>query len=157
MPRPVLKKINLVDVITRAIQLNKFSNKDIKFSFLNQNKSVLIKGDEDQIYRVFINLIKNSIESIYEKSLKMQDIKGKIDVEILSNSNYIYVNLNDNGIGFNNIDIKKISTPYYTTKKDGTGLGLSIVTKIISDHDAEIIFSNSSDGAKIRLTFQRIK
>ena len=157
MPRPVFKKISLTDVITRAIQLNKFSNKNIKFIFSNQNKNIYINGDEDQIYRVFINLIKNSIESIYEKSLKMQDIKGKIDVEILPNSTYIYVNLNDNGIGFNNIDIKKISTPYYTTKKDGTGLGLSIVTKIINDHDAEISFSSSSEGAKVRIIFQRIK
>ena len=157
MPRPVFKKISLTDVITRAIQLNKFSNKNIKFIFSNQNKNIYINGDEDQIYRVFINLIKNSIESIYEKSLKMQDIKGKIDVEILPNSTYIYVNLNDNGIGFNNIDIKKISTPYYTTKKDGTGLGLSIVTKIINDHDAEISFSSSGEGAKVRIIFQRIK
>ena len=157
MPRPVFKKINLYEVISRAIQLNKFSNKEIKFSFLNQDKNIYINADEEQIYRVFINLIKNSIESINEKSLKMQHIKGKIDVEISSNNTYIYINLNDNGIGFNNIDIKKISTPYYTTKKDGTGLGLSIVTKIINDHGAEIIFSNSNEGAEIKLIFQRLK
>ena len=157
MPRPVFKKINLFSVISRAIQLNKFSNKNIKFNLSAEKKNIFIKCDEDQIYRVFINLIKNSIESINENSLKMQDIKGKIDVEISLNTSYIYVNLSDNGIGFNNIDIKRISTPYYTTKKDGTGLGLSIVTKIINDHDAEIIFSNSGKGAKVKIIFQKIK
>ncbi len=53
----------------------------------------------------------------------------------------------DNGTGFN--DTKNITRPYYTTKKDGTGLGLPIVTKIISEHNAEISFSNNSKGAEI--------
>ena len=53
MPRPVFKKINLFSVISRAIQLNKFSNKNIKFNLSAENKNIFIKCDEDQIYRVY--------------------------------------------------------------------------------------------------------
>ena len=55
----------------------------------------------------------------------------------------------DNGSGFN--DIKNITKPYYTTKKDGTGLGLPIVTKIINEHNGDINFIKKSNGAKIEI------
>ena len=133
------------------------SDKNIKFSFDKNKNNILVYGDENQLYRVFLNLIKNSMESINEKRLKIPDIKGKIDVEIVSNSTYICINLTDNGVGFESVNIKKITAPYFTTKKNGTGLGLSIVTKIISDHDGQINFQNNKNGAKVEIIFQRDK
>ena len=45
-----------------------------------------IKGDSDQLYRVFLNLIKNSIEAIEEKKQKDKNLQGKILVEIDRNN-----------------------------------------------------------------------
>ena len=59
---------------------------------------MLIKGDEEQLYRVFINLIKNAEESINEKRQKNPQFKGKIDIDIQLNNDYILIQL----IGFNN-------------------------------------------------------
>ena len=55
----------------------------------------------------------------------------------------------DNGSGFN--DIKNITKPYYTTKKDGTGLGLPIVSKIIKEHNGDINFLKNPKGAQIEI------
>ena len=55
----------------------------------------------------------------------------------------------DNGMGFN--DIKSITKPYYTTKKNGTGLGLPIVSKIINEHNGDINFIKKSNGAGIEI------
>ena len=55
----------------------------------------------------------------------------------------------DNGSGFS--DIKNITKPYYTTKKDGTGLGLPIVSKIINEHKGEITFLKNPKGAEIEI------
>ena len=49
------------------------------------------------------------------KKRKRTDFKGKIDVDIEENSDYIDIKLSDNGIGIK--DIKKAMTPYFTTKK----------------------------------------
>ena len=76
---------------------------------------------------------------------------GKINIEIIDDSDYIYVNVIDNGIGFEKIDKKQMLSPYFTTKKSGTGLGLAIVTKIISDHNSLIDFYSTNDGAKITI------
>ena len=100
----------------------------------------MISWDEDQLYRVFIKLIKNADESIIEKINKDPNYKGKIDIEIIDNNDYIVILITDNGEGIS--DKKKAMTPYYTTKKSGTGLGLPIVNKIINEHSGELVIKN---------------
>ena len=151
MPKPVLKKIDLNSIILRAINLHKLSDEDINFIFSKKNKLNNIKGDEEQLNRVFINLIKNSIESIQDKKSKNVDFKGKINVDIKQDSDYIYVTIIDNGVGFDQIDKTKMLTPYFTTKKKGTGLGLAIVSKVVSDHNSTILFNSEKGGAKVEI------
>tara|TARA_B100000941_G_C28506848_1_gene557914 strand:+ start:2617 stop:4389 length:1773 start_codon:yes stop_codon:yes gene_type:complete len=151
MPRPVFKKVNLYDIVKRAVDLSKLSSKS-EINLKVKTKYLLIDGDQEQLNRVFINLIKNSEESIIEKGNKNPKFRGKIDIEIDDNNDYIVVNLIDNGTGM--LDTKKALTPYYTTKQKGTGLGLPIVSKIISEHSGEFLISNQKkDGVKINISF----
>ena len=64
MPKPIFKNTDLKEIISRAITLHNFSNKNINFNFLCENEKIFIDADQEQINRVFINLIKNSVESI---------------------------------------------------------------------------------------------
>ena len=90
MPRPILKKLNIVDLIKKSLDFIKMTSKNsIKLNF--ENKNLYINGDEDQLNRVFINLIKNSEESFLEKKAKNQDFTGKIDIEINKNNDYIFL------------------------------------------------------------------
>ena len=155
MPKPVLKKINLNNIILRALNLYELSEPDIKFMLLKIKKSNFVKGDEEQLNRVFINLIKNSIESIHEKRSKNVDFKGKINVDIKDDNDYIYVTVEDNGLGFDQVNEEKMLAPYFTTKKDGTGLGLAVVGKIISDHNGTILFSSIDNGAMVEITIPK--
>ena len=136
MPRPIMKKINLNSIIERSIKFLKVSLKSEVHFKKNKNENI-IKGDEDQLYRVFINIIKNAEESINEITNKKADYKGKIDIDIFKNNDYIITVIKDNGEGIS--DTKKAMTPYFTTKKYGSGLGLPIVNKIISEHSGEFI------------------
>ena len=114
--------------------------------FTNKN-AIFINGDEDQLKRVFINLIKNSEEAFEEILKKNNNFKGNIDIEINNNNDYIVCRLTDNGPGIT--DAKKAMTPYFTTKKTGTGLGLPIVTKIINEHAGSISIKNKKKGKGI--------
>jgi len=151
MPKPILKKVDLNKLIAGSLNLHKLSQIDTNIIFSKGKLPYIINGDEEQLNRVFINLIKNSIESINEKKSRNVGFKGKIDVDIKEDSDYIYVTIIDNGMGFHKVDKTKMLTPYFTTKKKGTGLGLAIVTKIISDHNSTILFNSIKDGAKVEI------
>ena len=151
MPLPILKKINILEIVNRSIEFYKMSNKDLKIELKNSSKEkYFINGDNEQLHRVFLNLIKNSIEAIQEKKQKVTNLQGKINIEIIKNNEYIVIKMLDNGTGFN--DIKNITKPYFTTKRDGTGLGLPIVTKIINEHKGDIYFTKNSKGAEIDIS-----
>ena len=148
MPRPIFKKINLIEIINQSVDFVKMSSKN-EINITSQQKEIIIEGDTDQLNRVFINLIKNSEESFIDKMKKKPNFKGKIDIEILSNNDYIVVRLKDNGTGIS--DTKKVMTPYFTTKSKGTGLGLPIVSKIINEHSGDFLLKNKKDGAGINI------
>ena len=154
MPKPILKKINLYKVINDSLDLMKINDDSITINFKCSDK-IFITADSEQINRVFINLIKNSIESLNEKRQKGTDFDKKIIIEINEINDYIEILIIDNGTGFKNKNISEVSKPYFTTKKNGSGLGLSIVVKIINDHNGTIDFLDYDKGAKIKLTFPR--
>ena len=156
MPKPILKKVDLNKIISRSFNLHELSEPGISFVFSKVKFLSYIKGDEEQLNRVFLNLIKNSIESIYDKRSRTVDFKGKINIDITGDNDYIYVTIIDNGVGFEHVDKKKMLTPYFTTKKNGTGLGLAVVSKIISDHNGVILFNSIDNGAKVLITIPKV-
>ncbi len=153
MPKPILKKNNLIKLLVQNIKLLSEVNKSIEIDLNKNDEEILLECDKEQISRVFINLIKNSIESIEQKIEKNPDFKKKISIDILSNNDHILISIEDNGVGFDKNNIDEILNPYYTTKKNGTGLGLSIVNKIINDHKGELKFIPINNGAKIQIRF----
>ncbi len=155
MPKPLFKKNDLIEIIKSNIDLLKKIDISIKINFKNSNEKIFFLSDYEQLSRVFLNLIKNSIESIQEKVKKTSNISKIIDIEITEIRDYITINIIDDGIGFSNIDAKELIKPYFTTKEKGTGLGLSIVNKIINDHNGSIEFKNFHNGAKVKIILNK--
>ena len=72
MPKPIFKKTNVKKILNDSINLMKTNNNDIEIN-LTCSENLFINSDKEQMSRTFINLIKNSIESINEKSQKNPD------------------------------------------------------------------------------------
>ena len=157
MPKPILKNNNLFNIIDDNLKLLKTLDENIEIDLISKKKEIFYRSDNEQLSRVFFNLIKNAIESVQEKCLEITNTKGKISIEINDYDDYIEFTIKDNGKGFKNLEnIKKILNPYFTTKKKGTGLGLAIVNKIINDHNGSIKFANLNDGAKVTVKFLKV-
>lgn len=122
---------HLNEIIQETLVLFKEAHKEVRFDFTPQDLPVL-NLDRDQMKRVMINLIKNSLAAIEKE--------GEIRVQTSYDPKLQMVRLevSDDGCGISDEDKGKLFEPYYSTKKSGTGLGLTIVNAIIADHNGYI-------------------
>ena len=157
MPKPIFQKNNLIELLKENINLLSELDNSIEITFNNKLQKLYLESDKEQLSRVFLNLIKNSIESIQEKAQNNNNCSKKITIELNDQNDHIHLSIIDTGVGFSYLksNIKDILNPYFTTKKNGTGLGLSIVNKIINDHNGNINFIPINDGAKIEILFKK--
>tara|TARA_B110000037_G_scaffold111048_1_gene128232 strand:+ start:26 stop:1807 length:1782 start_codon:yes stop_codon:yes gene_type:complete len=155
MPKPILKDNNLVTLAKDNIKLINELDNTILINFSSSSDNIILNSDNEQLSRVFLNLIKNSIESIQERKSHNLNFKGVINVSLDENISDIDFIIIDNGLGFKMLtkNIKDVLNPYFTTKKQGTGLGLAIVNKTINDHNGSIEFFPIKNGAKIKINF----
>ena len=153
MPNPIKKSNNLKKLIEDSISLYKLSEKKVIFNLVYSSTQDVFKFDLNQISRVLINIIKNSLESIHEKQELDKNLQGKINILIENNNDFIYIIIEDNGVGFKTTP-KDLIVPLTTTKQRGSGLGLSIVSKILHEHGGDLNFIEKSNGAKVKLSIK---
>ena len=125
MPKPVFQNNDLIVLINDNIKLLQELDQTIQIDFIHDNNKFFFNGDKEQLSRVLLNLIKNSIESIQQKTEKVGDFEKNITIEVNDFDSHISLVINDNGIGFKNLknNIKEILNPYFTTKKKRNGSG----------------------------------
>ena len=100
--------------------------------------------DDEQLKRVFVNLIDNAIEAPGNEARIVQ-IFSKLDTD----RDIVVIEVADNGGGIDPANYQKLFQPYFSTKGRGTGLGLAIVHRIIIEHKGKIrAASNPPRGAK---------
>lgn len=89
-------------------------------------KKVHVFGEETQLKQVLINLVKNAIEVVGEN--------GEVDIALGVLEEMVIITVRDNGIGMSDEILRKVGTPFFTTKASGNGLGLSVCYNIIHNH-----------------------
>ena len=119
MPKPTLRENNIVSLLKENVKLLKQLDNSIEIDLSCNSEKIILNSDKEQISRVFLNLIKNSIESIQQKSENVSNFSKKITIELMENDGHIKLVIIDNGIGFGKLskNIKEILNPYFTTKK----------------------------------------
>jgi PAS domain S-box-containing protein len=101
--------------------------------------------DDEQLKRVFVNLIDNAVEASDDGGVRQVTITSRLETA----RDLIVVEVGDNGRGIDPADYPKLFQPYFSTKGRGTGLGLAIVNRIITDHRGKIkAVPNQPSGAK---------
>ncbi|QGQ48915.1 PAS domain S-box protein [Metabacillus sediminilitoris] len=125
--------IEMNDLIEDIITLmeSQVTNKDIKIEY-NVSLTEKVNIDRDKIKQVLINIIQNSLDAISHN--------GKIKISVNPNlhDDGIEIIIKDNGMGMDKSTLKKVSTPFFTTKENGLGLGLSMSYNIIELHKGKV-------------------
>ena len=140
-------KIN--DVIREVVSLYS-SEPNIEFSLKLPILSPYVYADNQELNRVFQNLIKNAIQSIEDE--------GLVEISSTSRDNFIIVRIKDNGTGISPEVMKHLFTPNFSTKSSGMGLGLAIAKKSLDDMKASISFESKVNiGTTVELRFNVYK
>jgi signal transduction histidine kinase len=90
----------------------------------------ILNVDSEKIQRVFVNLIKNSIDAMPEG--------GEISLSSKLGNGFLELFFSDTGIGISDDVMPKLFMPLFTTKAQGMGFGLAICKRIIDAHEGKI-------------------
>lgn len=101
-------------------------------------EDMIVHGEENKLKQVFINLIKNAIESM--------DKGGEINITLTSSDKWAAVQITDQGVGIGTELLGRLGEPFFTTKAQGTGLGLMISHRIVAEHNGKLDFHNNGNG-----------
>jgi signal transduction histidine kinase len=140
-----LKKANINDGLdSTLIVINNLLSNKIKLEKVYSDIP-MIECYPGKLNQVFLNIISNAIYAIDKKFGDEQG--GILKISTSNNDKSIFVKIEDNGIGMDEITKKKIFEPFFTTKDvgEGTGLGMSIAYNTIKRHQGEIQV-NSTPG-----------
>ena len=130
--------VNIEIVIKNIIELfhAELKTKNISVEFNSMTDHPVIKADNEEINRLFTNLISNAVK--YNRQ------NGCISVIIISTEVYLVVKIKDSGIGLKPEEQKKLFQEFFRAKNEltkdisGTGLGLSIVKRIVDSYSGKI-------------------
>lgn len=141
--RPIEKNLKETDINNLLDDVLKFLDYENEGSGVSveryfNNMLPLIQIDENSIKQVFINILKNSYESMPEG--------GVIRVVSERKDNNIIVDISDTGTGIPDSSIDEIFVPFFTLKSTGVGLGLAISDQIVKAHNGEIVLVNNPAG-----------
>lgn len=126
-------------------------NRNVDLSIDIDDEELYIEGDYNRLKQVFMNIIKNSIESIPESQ------KGLIKIYTKKSKDNIKIYISDNGVGMDSEILKKFNEPFFTTKKNGTGLGTALSMEIIKAHGGEINYSTvENKGTTVEIILKYI-
>ena len=144
---PMLKEtdINAVIKLSLDLVLTAVQSKSINVGLELKADLPLIKADPDQLQQVFLNLILNAVQAM--------SFGGTLTLRTTNEEGHIRISVQDTGSGISEANLKKIFTPFFTTKKEvkGVGLGLAVSYGIIQRHHGKIEVK-SKEGAGTTFT-----
>jgi len=130
--KPVKVETQINEILNNTIILMNSYLKSSKISIKKDIDSMLpeIVADPDQIKQVFLNILKNAVESMKHG--------GELTIETTKENEGIRIIIADTGEGMKAEIMDKIFSPFFTTKNYGTGIGLAVTQRIIDEHEGSI-------------------
>ncbi|WP_379970292.1 ATP-binding protein [Ectobacillus sp. sgz5001026] len=134
----------IANVLSLITPMANFANVIIQYSPPHYSSSVL--GEKQKLHQCLLNILKNSIEAM--------PTGGTLTISTKSYEQEIELLIEDTGIGMNEDQLKRLGSPFYSTKEKGTGLGMMVVFSVIKAMGGTIaILSNLDNGTKFKLRF----
>jgi signal transduction histidine kinase len=140
---------DLNEVVTRTVKLvvNEVP-KDVELKVELAETLPKVSADAEQLKQVLINLVQNAVQALLPGGGKISlRTFGPERFSDFRGSDWVQLEVVDDGPGIPADQQEHIFVPFYTTKQKGTGLGLAICQRIVKNHGGSIsVQSKSSEG-----------
>jgi histidine kinase len=155
-----LEQVLVNDVLKRTFEIfsQQLRVRGIEAAWELEENLPPVLADPDRLEQVFINLLINARDAIEEKWESKTPKKNdkKITLKTRRETDRVYIEVQDTGVGIAKSISDRIFEPFFTTKNvgKGTGLGLSISYRIIQDFGGNIeVVSAAGEGARFIINF----
>jgi two-component system nitrogen regulation sensor histidine kinase NtrY len=147
LPHARLEPADLNEVVRQAVSLYEERLEGVRMDVLLAPSLPGALLDPEQIRRVFVNLIDNSVEAVAE-------VEGDRRITVATGHDpargLLIAEVTDTGHGIERTNFSRLFQPYFSTRGRGTGLGLAIVQRIMTEHGGRIrAESNRPHGARM--------
>ena len=144
VPSDARETFDLHDAIDNVTFLlkNQMLKATDKFTIEHKIEILPVKGVQQQIEQVIINVLQNACQALTSKEQSI-----KIETNINKKTKEAIIKIEDSGIGIDPGHLNFVADPFFTTKREsgGTGLGLSISSSILEEHDGSFNFYSEPD------------
>ncbi|MGL4914356.1 MAG: ATP-binding protein [Romboutsia sp.] len=153
----VMKRENIVECVEEIFSglIQYAREEEIEMIFDTEEEDVFVQFNREYLDRIMLNLISNAIKYNVEN--------GKILVDIKSDKEFVYIIIENTGIGMKEEFVSKIFDRYSKESKEGrelhrsSGLGMYVVKKLVQAQQGEIkVKSEYGVGTKIIIKFSRV-
>lgn len=110
-----------------------------------------ISGHSQRLEQVAMNLLVNACQALPDRKCSITVATG-----FRSEEDLVWLEIRDTGTGMSPQVLRRITDPFFTTKRDsgGTGLGLSISDTIVRDHGGRLTFTSiAGQGTTVSMAF----
>jgi signal transduction histidine kinase len=134
---------DLRDMVDQAAALLQTTarRQGVRLAVDHPSQPVWAKVDHDQLRAVLVNLLLNAIEAMPQG--------GPLRVALDATGRETKLTVTDTGSGIHPDILKRLFTPFVTSKPSGTGLGLCISKRIVESHGGRITAANRAEGGAI--------
>ncbi|MEM7413682.1 MAG: HAMP domain-containing sensor histidine kinase [Myxococcota bacterium] len=150
-----LREVRFADVVDSALESfrDRLDASGITVDTEIGTRAVL-HGDPDKLRRVLINLVGNALDALQGSATPDPRLLVQAGENLAGTE--CWVRVRDNGPGIDPEALRKIFSPFYTSKDSGTGLGLAISKKVVDAHGGSIeAQSEPGDGTEFTITIPK--
>jgi len=149
---PIFKRLNIHDILKDVLVFSSqlMDQEQISISISYADFDPVIKGDDEMLKQVFLNLILNALQAMPDGGTLSITTGPYTGLNAAGRTkSYVEIQVADSGMGIRREYLEKIFDPFFSTKERGSGLGLAIVHSILDMHQGLIAADNRAGGGAV--------
>jgi PAS domain S-box-containing protein len=126
------------------------AQRGIEFELALGAPDAVVSADEDQLWQVILNLVRNAMEAMPEG--------GRLEIVTRDEGDGVSCTIADTGSGMAPEVVEQMFRPFFSTKRGGTGLGMPFVRQVLSEHESALhCLSAPDEGTRFTFVLKRVR